>query len=334
RRKNSTLYIYVKWIINSSWFSALILVTVTVNAFMLALQTDYKTQYQLSGMMQVDTAPRNRLMKNGFCVYIAPFVYHYIVFNTSKQLLLMTILVLRGLTCYCGLHNILILFPLKSDLLSIANWTKMIVWYSGTEALMTALVKTIKSVMYVLTLLFLLMYIFAIMGYYYFGDPDTGAPMHWGNLGSAFFTLFSLVTVDGWTDIQEELDRLGFEVSRTFTILFILLGYFLFFNMFIAVVILNIQQATEHFEKKIQIEREVALNQKKHNILVHQQEEVQKLLKNQSNNASNYENVGDILKRFKKTLHHDDYTITYDISASLSAADIYLSTLDRQDKTI
>nr|XP_005995952.1 PREDICTED: cation channel sperm-associated protein 3 [Latimeria chalumnae] len=197
---------------------------------------------------------------------------------------------------------------------------------------MTALVKTIKSVMYVLTLLFLLMYIFAIMGYYYFGDPDTGAPMHWGNLGSAFFTLFSLVTVDGWTDIQEELDRLGFEVSRTFTILFILLGYFLFFNMFIAVVILNIQQATEHFEKKIQIEREVALNQKKHNILVHQQEEVQKLLKNQ--NASNYENVGDILKRFKKTLHHDDYTITYDISASLSAADIYLSTLDRQDKTI
>lgn len=52
-----------------------------------------------------------------------------------------------------------------------------------------------KSVVYVLGLMFLLMFIFAIIGYYYFGDPNTGDPENWGDLGCALFTLFSLVTV-------------------------------------------------------------------------------------------------------------------------------------------
>lgn len=47
--------------------------------------------------------------------------------------------------------------------------------------------------------------------------------------------------VDGWTDLQDELDEQGFAGSRTFTIIFILLGFFVFFNMFIAVVIMDIQ---------------------------------------------------------------------------------------------
>ncbi|RXM92733.1 Cation channel sperm-associated protein 3 [Acipenser ruthenus] len=33
------------------------------------------------------------------------------------------------------------------------------------------------------------------MGYYFFGDPETGDPDNWGDLGSALFTLFSLVTI-------------------------------------------------------------------------------------------------------------------------------------------
>lgn len=47
----------------------------------------------------------------------------------------------------------------------------------------------------VLILLFLLMYIFAILGFCLFGVPDKGDPNNWGNLAVAFFTLFSLATV-------------------------------------------------------------------------------------------------------------------------------------------
>ena len=45
--------------------------------------------------------------------------------------------------------------------------------------------------------------------------------------------------VDGWTDLQEELDKRKFTVSRAFTILFILLASFIFLNMFVGVMIMH-----------------------------------------------------------------------------------------------
>lgn len=47
----------------------------------------------------------------------------------------------------------------------------------------------------VLILLFVLMFIFAILGFCLFGVPDRGDTNNWGNLAVAFFTLFSLATV-------------------------------------------------------------------------------------------------------------------------------------------
>ena len=47
--------------------------------------------------------------------------------------------------------------------------------------------------------------------------------------------------MDGWTDLQPNLDDLGMASSRIFTTVFILMGYFIFFNMFIGVVIMEIQ---------------------------------------------------------------------------------------------
>ena len=45
----------------------------------------------------------------------------------------------------------------------------------------------------VLTLFFILMYIFAVLGFCLFGGPEGGPG--WENLAVAFFTLFSLATV-------------------------------------------------------------------------------------------------------------------------------------------
>lgn len=55
--------------------------------------------------------------------------------------------------------------------------------------------QTVYTVASVLLLLFLLMYIFAILGFCLFGSADKGDHDNWGNLAAAFFTLFSLATV-------------------------------------------------------------------------------------------------------------------------------------------
>ncbi|TFK09552.1 FH1/FH2 domain-containing protein 3-like [Platysternon megacephalum] len=170
--------------------------------------------------------------------------------------------------------------------------------YAYLESLITALGQTVKTVIYVLILLFLLMFIFAILGYGLYGDPETGDSKNWGNLASALFTLFCLVTVisavlsvlclsvietivDGWTDFQNELDQHGFSASRAFTIVFILLGFFLFFNMSIGVVIMNIQDSTQNYERELKAEKQAALRAKKQAILQRQQEEVNMLMHQQ-----------------------------------------------------
>ena len=66
--------------------------------------------------------------------------------------------------------------------------------------LVIALIDTIRRwVINIILLLLLLMFLFANMGYYLFGDGDKE---NWGSLGAAMLTLFNYVTVDGWTDIQ------------------------------------------------------------------------------------------------------------------------------------
>lgn len=55
--------------------------------------------------------------------------------------------------------------------------------------------------------------------------------------------------VEGWTDLQDRLDSLGFAMgSRIYTILFIFLGHFIFTNVFVGVIIMNISEATETYQ--------------------------------------------------------------------------------------
>lgn len=45
--------------------------------------------------------------------------------------------------------------------------------------------------------------------------------------------------VDGWTNLQEQLDKRNFSLSRGFTITFILLASFIFLSMFVGVMIMH-----------------------------------------------------------------------------------------------
>uniref|UniRef100_A0A8C5WW10 Cation channel sperm associated 3 n=1 Tax=Laticauda laticaudata TaxID=8630 RepID=A0A8C5WW10_LATLA len=201
---------------------------------------------------------------------------------------------------------------------------KLLYYSPGITNLMAAMGQTVKNVIYVLVLLFLLMFIFAILGHGLYGHDEGGDPQNWGSLAAAFFTLFSLVTVDGWTDLQEELDNKKFVTSRTFTIVFILLGFFVFFNMFIGVVIMDIQQ----YELKLKEERQVTLIAKKQAILKRQQEEIYELFNLQ------YKTFDEMVESFKKSLLHSDPMILEDFCASLPFIDLYLASLDRQDATV
>ncbi|XP_062826425.1 cation channel sperm-associated protein 3 isoform X3 [Anolis carolinensis] len=245
RRRDIGLHKFIETLFYHPLFKSIMISTVTLNAIFLALETDYKVRKESNFFLEVTDLIILAVYTTEFLmsVYLDPVKY----WQDGYKRFDFIVLLIAYLPHTIDRNN-----PETHQTATLLKGfqalrvLKLIYYSPGMRILMAALRQTVKNVIYVLVLLFLLMLIFAILGHGLYGDPTYGDYKNWGTLAAAFFTLFSLVTVDGWTDLQDELDDLHFVSSRTFTIVFILLGFFVFFNMFIAVVIMDIQKTTEY----------------------------------------------------------------------------------------
>uniref|UniRef100_A0A8C4N087 Cation channel sperm associated 3 n=1 Tax=Equus asinus asinus TaxID=83772 RepID=A0A8C4N087_EQUAS len=266
-----------------------------------------------------------------FCMklYVDPIDYWKDGYNVLDVVIIITVFIPYGLRKFKGKH-----YPYLNiaDGIQSLRILKLITYSRGIRTLITAVGQTVYTVASVIILLFVLMYIFAILGFYLFGVPDGGDMNNWGNLAVAFFTLFSLATVDGWTDLQHQLDARNFTLSRTFTIVFILLASFIFLSMFVGVMIIHTEDSIKKFERELMVERHMTLMEEKQVILKRQQEEVSRLMQRRKN--VDYKSFSELVENFKKTLRHTDPMVLDDFGTSLPFIDVYLTTLDNQDTTI
>nr|AAP21831.1 putative ion channel CatSper4 [Mus musculus] len=327
KRKDKECQAYFRKVIKSTFFQIVMITTVTTNSFLLVLGTNYDIQFEffrtfeVSELFFVSVYVCEFLMK----VYVDPITYWKDGYNILDVIILIILTIPYLLRKIKGNHSAYLHF---ADGIQSLRILKLISYSRGIRTLIIAVGETVYTVASVLTLLFLLMFVFAILGFCLFGVTDRGDLENWGNLASAFFTLFSLATVDGWTDLQEELDKRKFTVSRAFTILFILLASFIFLNMFVGVMIMHTEDSMKKFERDLTLERNLAIMEEKQIILKRQQEEVNRLMNTQKTGSMNFI---DMVEGFKKTLRHTDPMVLDDFSTSLSFIDIYLVTLDNQD---
>uniref|UniRef100_A0A6J0TSY3 Cation channel sperm-associated protein 3 n=1 Tax=Pogona vitticeps TaxID=103695 RepID=A0A6J0TSY3_9SAUR len=331
RRRDADLYKFIKMLFFHPLFKSIMISTITLNSIFLALETDYKVRYESHFFLEVADLIILAVYTTEFLMifYLDPINYWKDGYKRFDfVVLLIAYLPYTIDRSNPKMHHTATM--LKG--FQVLRVLKLIYYSPGMRILMAALAQTAKNVIYVLVLLFLLMLIFAILGHGLYGDPEHGDHQNWGTLAAAFFTLFSLVTVDGWTDLQDDLDNKKFVTSRTFTIVFILLGFFVFFNMFIGVVIMDIQSSTDRYEQKLKAERHAILIAKKQGILRRQQEEVNELLSQQK--STEYQTFDEMVEEFKKTLLHSDPVILEEFCASIPFIDLYLLSLDRQDATI
>jgi voltage-gated sodium channel len=101
------------------------------------------------------------------------------------------------------------------------------------------MLRSIPSMAHVLLLLALLLYIYAILGYSLFHTHD---PAHWGSLGASLQTLFQILTLEGWVEIQQT----GLQAHAwawLYYASFIVIAVFVVINLFIAVVLNNLEAA-------------------------------------------------------------------------------------------
>ncbi len=105
--------------------------------------------------------------------------------------------------------------------------------------IVATLVRSIPSMGHVLLLMSIIFYMYAIAGYQLFHEHD---PTHWRNLGIALLSLFRIVTLEDWTDIMYTAME-WHPLAWIYFVSFVVVGTFVVINLFIAVVINNLDEA-------------------------------------------------------------------------------------------
>jgi voltage-gated sodium channel len=101
------------------------------------------------------------------------------------------------------------------------------------KLLINALLKAIPKMAYIAVLMFIIFYIYAVMGNLWFSEINSEL---WGDVTIAMLTLFRVATFEDWTDVMYETMAVH-PLSWMFYITFIFLTAFVFLNMMIGVVI-------------------------------------------------------------------------------------------------
>ena len=152
--------------------------------------------------------------------------------------------------------------PLAGNFVNIARLarvlriTRLIGYFPELRLIVSTMLRSIPSMTHVIVLLSLLLYVYAIIGFHLFSKID---PENWGNLGLIFITLFQVITLENWPDIQEQVSSAGPFVWLYF-MSYIVIAVFIVMNLFVAIVINNLETvksenllsaAEEHTEQEL-----------------------------------------------------------------------------------
>src|SRR5688572_22149587 len=143
-------------------------------------------------------------------------------------------------------------FAMVARLARLMRVTRLVSVFPELRLIIGTMVRSIPSMGHVIVLLSLLLYVYAVLGFHFFREAD---PTHWGSLGAALMTLFQMLTLEGWVEIQAAvLTAHGW--AWIYFSSFVFVAVFVVVNLFIAVVINNLE-SVKH-EQQIDADRESA----------------------------------------------------------------------------
>jgi len=137
-------------------------------------------------------------------------------------------------------------YALVARLVRILRVLRLVSAVPQMRLIVATLVRSIPSMGHVIMLMSIILYIYAVTGFHLYHEHDAE---RWGSLGAALLTLFQMVTLEGWVDVMDTAMELH-DWSWIYFVSFILIGTFVMLNLFIAVVINNLDAAkTEKLEE-------------------------------------------------------------------------------------
>lgn len=104
--------------------------------------------------------------------------------------------------------------------------------------ILSTLFRSLPSLGHIVILLGIIVYVYALVGYWSFEEHD---PVHWGNLAVAVSSLFQIVTLDDWAGIMHTATAVE-PLAWFYFVSFVIISAFVVTNIFIAVVIQNLDE--------------------------------------------------------------------------------------------
>ena len=117
--------------------------------------------------------------------------------------------------------------------------TRLVSLFPELRLIVSTMLKSIPSMGHVIMMLGLLLYVYGVLGVYLFREHDEA---RWGSLGAAFLTLFQILTLEGWVEVQSAVLPAQ-PWAWVYFASFVFIGVFVVVNLFIAVVINNLEAA-------------------------------------------------------------------------------------------
>lgn len=138
-------------------------------------------------------------------------------------------------------------YALIARMLRLFRVMRLISFIPELRVLVTALLTAMPRMGYVALLMFIIFYLYAVIGNLLFAHIN---PVLWGDLGISLLTLFRVATFEDWTDVMYETMTV-YSLSWIYYITFIFFSAFVFLNMMIGIVVDVL--AEEH--KKMEAEK-------------------------------------------------------------------------------
>jgi voltage-gated sodium channel len=142
-------------------------------------------------------------------------------------------------------------------ILRVLRILRMITVFPRLKLIISALLKSIPSMGYIIMLIGILFYVYAIVGVFVFGKSD---PMHFGDLHHTFVTLFKVLTLEGWTDIMNvhifgPINNNNQQIVSLWPFFyfasFILIGAMIIMNLFIGVIMNSMEESQKELSQEL-----------------------------------------------------------------------------------
>jgi voltage-gated sodium channel len=127
-------------------------------------------------------------------------------------------------------------FATIARLARVLRVSRLVSVWPELRLIIGTMLRSIPSMGHVIALLSLLLYVYGVIGFHLFHER---APQYWGSLPLALETLFQTLTLEGWVEVYKQSPHpMGWVYFSTF----IVVAVFVVTNLFIAVVINNLDK--------------------------------------------------------------------------------------------